>query len=71
MRNSPIYYTRHYFGLILQNYLTTYHLDIPDDKLFITGRLDEAYSLYRELIKDGITNSVAYDLSVKVLFDAI
>ena len=71
MKNSPIYYTRHYFGVILQNYLTTYHPGFSDDKLFITVRLDEAYSLYRELIKDGITNYVVYDLSVKVLFDAI
>lgn len=44
MRNSPIYYTRHYFGLILQNYLTTYHPGFPDDKLFITSRLDKAYT---------------------------
>ncbi|GEM_PF-2844802 len=71
MKNPPIYYTRHYFESLLQNYLTTYHPDIPDDKLFIADRLDETYSLYRELIMEGITTYAAYDLVSKVLFDGI
>ncbi|HML65245.1 MAG TPA: DUF1896 family protein [Dysgonomonas sp.] len=64
-------YNRTYFEDILQNYLKAYHPDLSDDRPFLSSRTDESFSLYHELISDGVADHAAYDLAVKVLFDEL
>lgn len=66
-----ILYDFAHFERLLNDYVKTYHPSLSDDKPFITERMEETYSLYIELINDGITAYAAYDLAVKVLFDGL
>ena len=70
--NKPILiYTFTHFEALLSHYLKAYHPHFTDDKLFITDRLEEVYSLYQDLLSDGVTSYAAYDLALKVLFDGL
>lgn len=58
-----------HFESLLRGYIEVYHPQLADDKLFVADRVDEAYSLYRQLTEEGITRYAAYELAVSVLFD--
>lgn len=66
-----IIYPFAHFETHLSHYLKVYHPSDADDKLFLSERTDECYSLYTELIEEGVIQYAAYDLALKVLFDGL